>query len=257
MRELDQFLNARNLLIKQRTNYDAAYAEFSWPKLDTFNWAIDYFDAIAQNNTAPALHIVEDSGHQSLLSYEELSTRSNQVANWLIEQGVRKSDRILLMIGNEVPLWETMLAAIKLGAVLIPATHLLSKDDLSDRLQRGKVRHIITNATGMSKINDLPPDSIKGLNLISVSGGVLPNEWTDYWLSKQASHSFTQPEATRVTDPLLEYFTSGTTSKPKLVQHTQQSYPVGHLSTMYWLGLKQGDVHWTISSPGWAKHAWS
>ncbi len=257
MRELDQFLKARNLLIEQRTNYDAAYAEFSWPKLETFNWAIDYFDAIAQNNTAPALHIVEDSGHQSLLSYEELSQRSNQVANWLIEQGVRKSDRILLMIGNEVPLWETMLAAIKLGAVLIPATHLLSKDDLSDRLQRGKVRHIITNATGMSKINDLPPDSIKGLNLISVSGGVLPSEWTDYWLSKQASHSFTQPEATRVTDPLLEYFTSGTTSKPKLVQHTQQSYPVGHLSTMYWLGLKQGDVHWTISSPGWAKHAWS
>jgi acetyl-CoA synthetase len=150
-----------------------------------------------------------------------------------------------------------MLAAIKLGAVLIPATHLLSKDDLSDRLQRGKVRHIITNTTGMSKINDLPQESIKSLNLISVSGGVLPSEWTDYWLSKQASHSFTQPEPTLVTDPLLEYFTSGTTSKPKLVQHTQQSYPVGHLSTMYWLGLQQGDVHWTISSPGWAKHAWS
>ena len=179
MRELDQFLKARNLLIEQRTNYDAAYAEFSWPKLETFNWAIHYFDAIAQNNTSPALHIVEDSGHQSLLSYEELSQRSNQVANWLIEQGVRKSDRILLMIGNEVPLWETMLAAIKLGAVLIPATHLLSKDDLSDRLQRGKVRHIITNATGMSKINDLPPDSIKGLTLISVSGDALPGEWTD------------------------------------------------------------------------------
>ena len=257
MRELDQFLNARNLLIKQRTNYEAAYAEFSWPKLDHFNWAIDYFDAIAQNNTAPALHIVEDSGLQSLLSYEELSKRSNQVANWLIGQGVRKSDRILLMIGNEVPLWETMLAAIKLGAVLIPATHLLSRDDLSDRLQRGKVRHIITNATGMAKINDLPQDSIKGLKLISVSGGVLPSEWTDYWLSKLASYSFTQPEPTLVTDPLLEYFTSGTTSKPKLVQHTQQSYPVGHLSTMYWLGLQQGDIHWTISSPGWAKHAWS
>ena len=257
MRELDQFLNARNLLIKQRTHYEAAYAEFSWPKLDKFNWAIDYFDAIAQNNTAPALHIVEDSGLQSVLSYEELSKRSNQVANWMFEQGVRKSDRILLMIGNEVPLWETMLAAIKLGAVLIPATYLLSKDDLSDRLQRGKVRHIITNEIGMSKINDLPQDSIKGLTLISVSGGALPGEWTDYWLSKLASHSFTQPEPTRVTDPLLEYFTSGTTSKPKLVQHTQQSYPVGHLSTMYWLGLQQGDIHWTISSPGWAKHAWS
>jgi acetyl-CoA synthetase len=257
MREIDQFLDARNLLIKHRTDYDAAYSEFSWPQLDRFNWAIDYFDSIAQKNNAPALHIVEDSGLQSILSYAELSERSNQVANWLIGQGIQKSDRILLMIGNEVPLWETMLAAIKLGAVLIPATHLLSRDDLSDRLQRGKVRHVITNETGMSKFNDLPVDTLKGLNLISIAGGALPSEWTDYWLSKQASHIFTQPEPTRVTDPLLEYFTSGTTSKPKLVQHTQQSYPVGHLSTMYWLGLKQGDVHWTISSPGWAKHAWS
>jgi acetyl-CoA synthetase len=257
MRELDQFLNSRDFLLKHRTQYEKAYAEFNWPKLDHFNWAIDYFDFIAKNNPAPALHIVEDSGQQSQLSYSELSNRSNQVANWLLGRGVRKSDRILLMMGNEVPLWETMLAAIKLGVVVIPATPLLSDDDLADRLHRGQVRHVITNATGMKKLNDLPPKATEGLSLISVSGDVLPTGWVDYWLSKKESNSFTQTESTRVTDPLLEYFTSGTTSKPKLVQHTQQSYPVGHLSTMYWLGLQQGDVHWTISSPGWAKHAWS
>jgi len=257
MRELDQFLNSRDFLLKHRTQYEKAYAEFNWPKLDHFNWAIDYFDFIAKNNPAPALHIVEDSGQQSQLSYSELSNRSNQVANWLLGRGVRKSDRILLMMGNEVPLWETMLAAIKLGVVVIPATPLLSDDDLADRLHRGQVRHVITNATGMKKLNDLPPKATEGLSLISVSGDVLPTGWVDYWLSKKESNSFTQTESTRVTDPLLEYFTSGTTSKPKLVQHTQQSYPVGHLSTMYWLGRQQGDVHWTISSPGWAKHAWS
>jgi acetyl-CoA synthetase len=257
MREIDQFLNCRNLLLKHRTDYEAAYAQFNWPQLDRFNWALDYFDSIAQNNSAPALHIVEDSGLEWRLSYAQLSERSNQVANWLVEQGVRKSDRILLMMGNEVPLWETMLAAIKLGAVLIPATPLLSGDDLADRMQRGQIRHVITNSAGMSKVVNLAPDTLKGLTLITVSGGVLPGGWVDYWLSKQAGLSFTQPEPTHVTDPLLEYFTSGTTSKPKLVQHTQQSYPVGHLSTMYWLGLQQGDVHWTISSPGWAKHAWS
>ena len=257
MRELDQFLNSRDFLLKHRTQYEKAYAEFNWPKLDHFNWAIDYFDFIAKNNPAPALHIVEDSGQQSQLSYSELSNRSNQVANWLLGRGVRKSDRILLMMGNEVPLWETMLAAIKLGVVVIPATPLLSDDDLADRLHRGQVRHVITNATGMKKLNELPPKATEGLSLISVSGDVLPTGWVDYWLSKKESNSFTQTESTRVTDPLLEYFTSGTTSKPKLVQHTQQSYPVGHLSTMYWLGLQQGDVHWTISSPGWAKHAWS
>ena len=257
MRELDQFLNSRDFLLKHRTQYEKAYAQFNWPTLDHFNWAIDYFDFIAKNNPAPALHIVEDSGQQSQLSYSELSNRSNQVANWLLGRDVRKSDRILLMMGNEVPLWETMLAAIKLGVVVIPATPLLSDDDLADRLHRGQVRHVITNATGMKKLNELPPKATEGLSLISVSGGVLPTGWVDYWLSKKESNSFTQPESTRVTDPLLEYFTSGTTSKPKLVQHTQQSYPVGHLSTMYWLGLQQGDVHWTISSPGWAKHAWS
>jgi acetyl-CoA synthetase len=257
MRELDQFLNSRDFLLKHRTQYEKAYAQFNWPTLDHFNWAIDYFDFIAKNNPAPALHIVEDSGQQSQLSYSELSNRSNQVANWLLGRGVRKSDRILLMMGNEVPLWETMLAAIKLGVVVIPATPLLSDDDLADRLHRGQVRHVITNATGMKKLNELPPKATEGLSLISVSGDVLPTGWVDYWLSKKESNSFTQTESTRVTDPLLEYFTSGTTSKPKLVQHTQQSYPVGHLSTMYWLGLQQGDVHWTISSPGWAKHAWS
>ena len=259
MTELAQFLSCRDLLLTHRTNYEAAVKAFKWPVLDRFNWALDYFDSIARDNPAPALHIVEDSGQQFQLSYAELSQRSNQVANWLVALGARKGDRILLMMGNEVPLWETMLAAIKLGAVLIPATTLLSGDDLADRLQRGQVRHVITNAAGMAKIIDLPPSATAGLSLVSVSSGAaaLPAGWADYWHSKQASPVFSPPEPTRVTDPLLEYFTSGTTAKPKLVQHTQQSYPVGHLSTLYWLGLKKGDVHWTISSPGWAKHAWS
>ena len=259
MTELEQFLSCRELLLTHRTDHAAAVQAFEWPVLEHFNWALDYFDSIARDNPAPALHIVEDSGQQFRLSYAELLQRSNQVANWLVALGARKGDRILLMMGNEVPLWETMLAAIKLGAVLIPATTLLSGDDLADRLQRGRVRHVITNAAGMAKIIDLPPSVTAGLSLVSISSGPdgLPTGWADYWHSKEASTLFRTPEATRVTDPLLEYFTSGTTAKPKLVQHTQQSYPVGHLSTLYWLGLKKGDVHWTISSPGWAKHAWS
>jgi len=259
MTELAQFLSCRDLLQTHRTDYAAAVQAFKWPVLEHFNWALDYFDSIARDNPAPALHIVEASGQQFRLSYAELLQRSNQVANWLVAQGARKGDRILLMMGNEVPLWETMLAAIKLGAVLIPATTLLSGDDLADRLERGRVRHVITNAAGMAKIIDLPHAVTAGLSLVCVSSAAaaLPAGWTDYWHSRQASTVFSPPEPTRVTDPLLEYFTSGTTAKPKLVQHTQQSYPVGHLSTLYWLGLKKGDVHWTISSPGWAKHAWS
>ncbi len=259
MSELEQFLASRDAMLTHRTDYEAAVAAFQWPVLTHFNWGLDYFDSIARDNPAPALHIVEATGEQFRLSYAELSQRSNQVANWLVALGARKGDRILLMMGNEVPLWETMLAAIKLGVVLIPATTLLSGDDLQDRLERGRVKCVITNAGGMAKVMDLPSAVTSGLTLVSVSGAAsgLPAGWRDYALSHQASTAFAPPEATRVTDPLLEYFTSGTTAKPKLVQHTQQSYPVGHLSTLYWLGLQKGDVHWTISSPGWAKHAWS
>jgi acetyl-CoA synthetase len=261
--ELSQFLAARDQLFALRTDHPAANAAFAWPRLDRFNWAIDYFDAIARNNPAPALHIVEESGTEAKLSYTELSRRSSQVANFLVGRGTRAGDRILLMLGNEVPLWETMLAAIKIGAVVIPATTLLSGADLADRIERGQVRWILTNATGQARVSELPAAALAGIGCILAgdagrgNDGRPPAGWTDYRESATSSEVFVPTDAGAVTAPLLEYFTSGTTSKPKLVRHSRQSYPVGHLSTMYWLGLQPGDVHWTISSPGWAKHAWS
>jgi len=261
--ELHRFLAARDQLFALRTDHPAANAAFAWPRLDRFNWAIDYFDAMARNNPAPALHIVEESGTEAKLSYAELSRRSSQVANFLVGRGTRAGDRILLMLGNEVPLWETMLAAIKIGAVVIPATTLLSGADLADRIERGQVRWILTNATGQARVSELPAAALAGIGCILAgdagrgADGRPPAGWTDYRESAASPDSFVPTDADAVTAPLLEYFTSGTTSKPKLVRHSRQSYPVGHLSTMYWLGLQPGDVHWTISSPGWAKHAWS
>ncbi|MDH4308968.1 MAG: AMP-binding protein [Acidimicrobiia bacterium] len=255
MSDLDRFLAARNFLLTHRTEYETAYAGFAWPQLSSFNWATDYFDAIAAGNDAPALHLVEESGAETILSYAELSSRSNQVANLLLTQGVGRGTRILVMLGNEAPLWEVMLAAIKMGAVVIPATTLLAGADLADRFERGNARVVVTNDTGAAHIEDLPPELIRGVSRIKV--GTPAEGWTDYREADHHSGTFEAPEPTSPDDPLLEYFTSGTTAKPKLVQHTQVSYPVGHLSTMYWLGLQPGDVHWTISSPGWAKHAWS
>jgi len=262
MTDFDRFLAARDFLLAHRTDYATAYAGFQWPALTQFNWGRDYFDTIARDNPAPALRIVEESGAVAQLSYAQLSARSNQVANFLLSQGAQRGDRVMLMLGNEVPLWETMLAAIKLGVVVIPATTLLSGDDLADRLQRGQVRHVVTNAAGSAKFDELAPALLDRLNLVKVSGasgmpGGTPGRWRDYAASQLMAETFTPPWPTSPDDALLEYFTSGTTAKPKLVQHTQVSYPVGHLSTMYWLGLNKGDVHWTISSPGWAKHAWS
>jgi acetyl-CoA synthetase len=258
MTELDRFLAARDFLLAHRTDLDAACEGFAWPKLERFNWAIDYFDAIARGNDSPALRILEESGAEARLSYAELSRRSSQVAAFLTGLGAARGDRILLMLGNEVPLWETMLAAIKFGAVVIPATTLLSGPDLADRLARGRVRWVVTNAGGQSRIAELPPEATAGVGLILTGqDGPPPAGWIDYRDSNAVRDTFVPTDSGGVDDPLLEYFTSGTTAQPKLVRHTRQSYPVGHLTTMYWLGLQPGDVHWTVSSPGWAKHAWS
>jgi acetyl-CoA synthetase len=144
-----------------------------------------------------------------------------------------------------------MLACMKLGAVMIPATTLLAADDLRDRLQRGRVKHVIAGAAHAAKFADAPGAYTR----IAVGGGVAG--WRDFAEAESAPARFEPDAPTRASDPLLLYFTSGTTSKPKLVLHTHASYPIGHLSTMYWLGLMPGDVHLNISSPGWAKHAWS
>jgi acetyl-CoA synthetase len=245
------FIAARDFLLRYREDYTTAYRDFRWPALDRFNWALDHFDVIARGNERPALWLVEDGGAETKLSFAALARRSNQVANHLRDLGVRRGDRVLLMLGNVAPLWECMLAAMKLGAVIVPATTLLTRNDLADRFARGRVRHVITSAENAAKFAELPGDYTR------IALGDAPSGWQPYAASAAASDSFVPDGETRASDPLLLYFTSGTTAVPKLVLHSHQSYPVGHLSTMYWLGLRPGDVHLNISSPGWAKHAWS
>ncbi len=251
MSATEAFLKARDFLLAHRTDYTTAYNGFQWPQLTEFNWALDHFDVMAKGNDKPALWIVEEDGTEHKISFAQMSARSNQVANWLKAQGVKRGDRILMMLGNEVPLWETMLGCIKLGAVLIPATTLLTPEDLRDRLDRGQVKHVIIGAAHTDKFADLAGDYTR------ICVGAEPAGWKAFKDSHTTSSEYTPDAATKVSDPLLLYFTSGTTSKPKLVLHTHQSYPVGHLSTMYWIGLQPGDIHLNISSPGWAKHAWS
>ena len=248
------FTAARDFLLKQREDYATAYRDFRWPVLEHFNWALDHFDAIARaadTAEATALHLVGEDGSELKRTFRQMSERSSQVANHLRALGVRRGDHILLMLGNELPLWELMLASFKLGAVLIPATALLTTEDLRDRLERGAVRHVITASAQAAKFALLPGDYTR------IGIGEPVAGWQRFEDAAYAPTEFVPEGPTRATDPLLLYFTSGTTSKPKLVLHTHQSYPVGHLSTMYWIGLRPGDVHLNISSPGWAKHAWS
>ncbi|QXJ23259.1 AMP-binding protein [Actinomadura graeca] len=246
-----EFRAARDFLLAHREDYATAYEKFRWPVLTGFNWALDWFDKNAEGNDAPALWIVEEDGSEARYSFSEMSRRSNQVANRLRAAGVRRGDRIILMLGNQVELWETVLAAMKLGAVLIPCTPLLGPADLQDRLTRGRARHVVAGSADTGKFAGLDGEFTR----IAVGGPV--DGWLRFEDAYEEPEKFSPYGLTMSRDPLLLYFTSGTTAKPKLVEHTHASYPAGHLSTMYWIGLRPGDVHLNISSPGWAKHAWS
>jgi len=249
-----QFLAARDFLLAHRDDYDAALAGFSWPRLTEFNWALEHIDAVAadpERGRRLALWIVEEDGQEQKLTFADVSARSNRVANWLRAQGVARGDRIVLMLANQVELWETILAAMKLGAVLIPATPMLGPADLRDRITRGAAKHVVVRSADAVKFADI------GGAYTRIAVGTAVDGWLRYDESATAAAEFTPDGVTRGDDTLLLYFTSGTTARPKLVEHTHTSYPVGHLSTMYWIGLRPGDVHLNVASPGWAKHAWS
>ena len=251
MTPTQRFVAARDFLQQHRLDYDTAFRDYRAPQLDACNWALDYFDVAAQGNDTAARWVVADDGSEQKVSYAAMAARSNQVANHLRALGVRRGDRVMLMLPNRVELWETMLAGIKLGAVLVPTTMLVSTGDLVDRMERGHVAHVIVQSSEAAKFAGVDGDYTK------IAVGAPVAGWHDFAASGAASATFAPDGVTLASDPLLLYFTSGTTAQPKLVLHSHESYPVGHLSTMYWIGLQPGDVHWNISSPGWAKHAWS
>ncbi|MEU8826665.1 AMP-binding protein [Streptomyces sp. NPDC048636] len=253
------FRVARDFLLDHREDYTAAYRGFGWPRPERFNWALDWFDRIAEGNDRTALHIVEEDRTETRVSFEEMRRRSDRAAGWLRDLGVEAGDRIVVMLGNQRELWETALAAMKLRAVVIPATPLLGPVDLVDRIERGRAKHVIVRAADTGKFDEVPGDYTR----ISVGG--LRDGWLAYedagtaeiTADEEPDEPFVPDGPTLADDPLMLYFTSGTTARPKLVEHTHISYPIGHLATMYWIGLRPGDVHLNISSPGWAKHAWS
>ena len=245
----EKFLNARNFLLKHRLDYEKVAKEFVWPVFHEFNWAREWFDVYAKNNLSPALWIKHEDQSETKISYADLSHRSNQISCYLQRIGVQRGDKLIVLLSNLVPLWELMLAAIKIGAIIVPTSTLATKSELIDRIQRSGAKFIFTEQACVEKISD-------DTGIVRVLCQGKEHEYLNYeeGYNENGNYRIVQ---TKAADPLFLYFTSGTTSLPKLVQHTHQSYPVGHFSTMYWIGIQEGDIHQNISSPGWAKHAWS
>jgi acetyl-CoA synthetase len=251
----DLYRTARDHLVAVIGDYAKAVETFTWPRLTgRFNWATDWFDVIAADPVTAdrtALWIVEQDGAEQKVTFADMARRSDRVATWLERLGVGKGDRVILMLGNQVELWEAMLAVSKLGAVIMPTTGALGPADLADRIDRGGAGYVIANAADAPKFVDVPGDYQR------IAVGDAPPGWHAYSDARDVVSVGPFTARTDVDDAMLVYFTSGTTSRPKLVEHSQVSYPVGHLSTMAWIGARPGDVHLAISSPGWAKHAWS
>ena len=256
----EEYRQARDVLVAHRTDLEGAREHFQWPRFTHFNFALDWFDQIAdspERANQDVLVILEEDGSRYSTTYAELSARSSQVANWLQSLGVRRGDGIIVMLDNQYELWETMLAGLKLGAVLLPTTVMLAPEQLQERLDRSEASWVVTNPGNTGKF-----DSVRGdFGVITTSTDQLPGDDVHpqylYRDSVHASEVFEATEPTPADDTALIYFTSGTTSRSKMVAHTHTSYPVGHLSTVYWIGLEPGDTHLNVASPGWAKHAWS
>ncbi len=199
---------SRDQLLGLRGHHPRAVAEFRWPELgERFNWAVDWFDVIARDNDRPALVIVEQDGSATEHSFSEMSRASDRLAGWLAGLGVRKSDPVVLMLGNQLELWEAMLAVMKLGAVIMPTTIAVGPADLTDRITRGGARHVISNAGDVAKFEGVPGEYTR----ISVG----PAEgWADLHEASASEHRPVEHPGTAPGDPLLLYFTSGTTSRP-------------------------------------------
>jgi len=249
----DAVRRARDFVLEHQYDYDALRSGFEWPQLEEFNFGLEWFDVVAgEHPDRVAVTIVANDLSEQRLTYGELAARSDQVANWLVGLGMRRGDKAIVMLHNTPELWELLLALTKMGGVAIPTSTLLSDADLAWRIETAGARFTIAPTDLAGTFDRVAADVVKvGL------GEGLPDGWVHYDASATASPTFTPDGPTRADETCLLYFTSGTTSRPKLVAHTHVSYPVGHLSTMYWLGVRPGDVHLNISSPGWGKHAWS
>lgn len=241
------FRAARDLLLETATDYARAIQSFEWPRFSEFNWALDWFDGVLATQHADdrALWIVDATGAESSWTFAELSRRSDQLATWLRGHGVRRGDRVLVQLDNQVELWESLLALMKLGAVAVPTSPLLPPAEVVGRVARADVGHLIVRS---DRTGGLPATPTR------IAVGEPVDGWLRYDDCRDGSGAFVPDGPTLADDPLLVLFTPGTTGWAKAIVHTHVSYPVGHLTTMYWAGLRPGDVHLSVSSPGWTKH---
>jgi len=262
--ELVEFLKLRDFILSG-PDYQTCRREFKWPHLTKFNWALDYFDYIAKDNHDIALICADENGFERKVTFDEMRKRSNQAANFFKDLGLQKGDRAMIMMENSVYLYEILLGLMKAGGVIIPAATMLPPEDIADRIKSANIKFLFVNSEYIDKVMKAKEalfDLTARINVGDELDTILGDEsdkvplWINYKEVSKYKEEYIATFVTYSTDEMYSFFTSGTTAKPKLVMHSHH-YPVGHLTTTYWIGCKKGDIHYNISAPGWAKHAWS
>jgi acyl-coenzyme A synthetase/AMP-(fatty) acid ligase len=237
-------------------DYEQTCREFRWEVPEYYNFAVDVVDRWGEDAQKVAMLWVNEQGDERRLTFRDFAVRSNQVGNALHMMGICKGDRILIMSPRLPEWWEAVLGIMKIGAISMPGTTLLTPKDIAYRLQAAAAVAVITDAEGALKVeqvaNECPTLRLKILL------GAEREGWVNYTRAVASARSILEPEPTRSSESMMIYFTSGTVGYPKMVLHTHVSYPLGHIVTgKYWLDLKPTDLHWNLSDTGWAKAAYS
>jgi acetyl-CoA synthetase len=243
-------------------DYDETYRNFKIEVPEYFNFGFDVIDAWARRDRNKiAMVWVNQKGEEKKFTFRELSHMSNQIANMFIKYEITKGDRVLIMLPRVPEWWIFTIALIKMGAIYCPAPTMLTPKDLKYRIDTAEIKMVITNSENASKVDEIfeACPSLKSKMVI--------DDVVEGWISYPRELNYPAPvshklinlpgmKKTRATDPLVIFFTSGTTGEPKMVLH-EHSYPLGHIvTTRFWHDVRTTDLHFTLSDTGWAKSAW-
>ncbi len=247
-------------------NYDETYKTFSIDVPKYYNFAFDVIDAWAKRDRNHLAMIwTNQAGEVRKYTFWDLMVLSNEAANILMKFGIQKGDRVLLMLPRVPEWWILVLGIMKLGAVFSPAPHMLTVKDIEYRMKVGGFKIVITDRDNMAKVDEVATDC-PHLQLRMVVDDLPAEKLPAPWIGYQSELKYPAPVSTKLvssggrkilsTDPMLIYFTSGTTKDPKMVLH-DYAHPLGQIVTAkFWHDLTEHDVHFTVSDTGWAKCGW-